>query len=93
MENFEEIFEKALCAIRGELTEEEGLDWVEGPGTVYDRACEQLWQARQDLCDRTGIPWEDPALVGIMDALDTLERDLARRTFHAGITAKERDKL
>ena len=85
MENDEEIFEKVLCAARGELVEGLVPDWVEGPGETYDRACEELWQARRDLCDRTGIDWEDTALERIVNALDTLEQDLARRMFHAGI--------
>lgn len=92
MENDEEIFEKVLCAARGELAEEEGLDWVEGPGAVYEFACEQLWQARRDLCERTGISWEDPALERIMDVLDTLERDLCRRVFRAGTAVMGEEK-
>ena len=93
MENDEEIFEKVLCAARGELVEGLAPDWVEGPGETYDRACEELWQARRDLCARTGIDWEDTALERIVNALDTLERDLARRMFRTGIAVARKENV
>ena len=93
MNNHGEIFEEVLCAARGELEGEAALHWVEGPGETYERACEELWQARRDLCDRTGIDWEDPALERIMNALDTLERDLARRMFRAGIAVARKGNV
>ena len=83
MDKSEETFEIVLYAARGELVEEERPDWVEGPGKVYNCAWEQLYRARQDICDRTGISWEDPALEQIMDAVDALERDISRRIFYA----------
>ena len=93
MDYYDETFEKALCAARGELVEGLAPDWVEGPGETYDRACEELWQARRDLCDRTGIDWEDIALERIVNALDTLEQDLARRMFHAGIAVARKENV
>ena len=88
MDEFEDIY----LSMTGEL--EPGLPWVENAfaeGTECSRAYQELWAARENLCRRFGMDWEDKDLERIMNAVALLEEDFGRRMFRCGIEYARRE--
>ena len=93
METPEMLYEDIFATVTGHMLPEYALDWVENggvPGQDYYQVYEQLWEGRQELCDRFGLDWEDPSLEKIMRSVTDLEFALARRMFRAALDCAER---
>ena len=58
----------------------------------YARAYADFWTARENLCRRFGMDWEDEDLERIMDGVLALEKDLGRRMFDAGMEFAKRGR-
>ena len=54
-------------------------------GTALDQAYKDFWTAREHLCERFGIDWEDDDLELFMNGILHLTRDLALRMFYYGM--------
>lgn len=81
-------FESVYGSVLGYLTPESRIPWVEDisrEGTPYDRACQELWDAREHLCLRFGLDREDGDLERIMNAVLKLEKEAARGVFDAAL--------
>ncbi len=90
MQCFEKDFESVYFSVTGELTE--ALPWVSGVSgsrDTYDQAWQELDNARARLCQRFSIDWEDPDMEAMLNAILTLEKDVARRMFLCGCHFKE----
>lgn len=79
-------FEQLYGTVLGYLTPENQLSGVEDisrDGTDYDRAYQELLDARENLCRRFGISAEDRDLETIMTAVEELERATALGIYNA----------
>ena len=89
MQDFDAIY----STVMGRQGEGFQVSWVDS-GFAEDsgirQAYEELWAARDNLCRRFGLDWEDDDLERIMDAVLTLESDLARRIFACGVEYTKR---
>lgn len=87
-------FERIRDSLLGYLRSSSRVPWVEDitrVGTAYDKAYQDLWNARANLCRRFGMDWEDADLEAIMNAVLLLEKDVARGMFDAAMAYAERD--
>ena len=94
MEHIREDFELIYLKVTGNLRKEIDLPWVEDAfveGTDFQQAYDTFWEARENLCRRFGMDWEDEDLERFMDGLITLERDLAQRMFYYGMVYARRN--
>ncbi len=78
-------WEEAYLAVTGQLEKE-----TSGDSAIYDRAWQEIYDARGQLCQRFGMSWEDPDLERILNAIVTLEKDVAQRMFLLGAEHRER---
>lgn len=84
MDDFEEIY----ATVTGDRQLSGGVPWVENAfveGTDFTRAYRDFRIAREHLCRRFNLDWEDEDLERLMDAVLCLSEDLARRMFRYGI--------
>lgn len=89
MENWELDFEEIFNTVTGDQNEAFRVSWVENvweKETGFQLAYEDFQEARENLCRRFGLDFEDPDLERFMDGVLKLEKDIARRMFLAGIT-------
>ena len=89
-EDFELIYQKVI----GNMKKDTSIPWVEDAfvkGTDFAQAYDIFWEVRENLCRRFSIDWEDEDLEGFMDAVITLERDLAQRMFYYGMVYARRN--
>ena len=87
-------FDMIYSTIVGQMRRTGGVPWVKNifvEGTAYNKAYQDFWTAREHLCARFGIEWEDPDLELFMDGILDLEEDLARAMFEATIEYAKRD--
>ena len=94
MEKMREDFELIYMKVTGNLREDISLPWVEDAfveGTDFKRAYDTIWNAREGLCRRFGLDWEDGDLEGIMAGITDLKRDLAQRMFYYGMVYARRN--
>ena len=88
MDDFEKNFETIYHIVSGDTEAEPPFRWVEDasqPGTGFDRAYQDFWTAREHLCQRFGIDFEDDDLELFMNGILTLSRDIAERMFRCGV--------
>lgn len=93
MDKFEQDFEAIYETVCGELIPGCRVPWVENafvPGTVLSQAYRDFWEAREQLCQRCGIEWEDEALELFMNGIHRLRKDIAWRMFRYGVEYAER---
>lgn len=93
MEKFCEDFERIYLKVTGNLCGENDLSWVENAfATDSDFAggYKDLWRARENLCRRFGLAWEDADLELFMNGVLKLEQDLAWRMFRCGVAYAEK---
>lgn len=84
MMNYEQDFQKIYQSMTGQLKQEHRVPWVPNAwkeDTGFKRAYEDFWTAREHLCHRFGIDWEDPDLELFMNGSMDLEEDVCRRMF------------
>ena len=70
------------------------MEWVENifvQGTEFNDAYEDLAIARENLCERFGMDMEDEDLERIMNAVLTIEREIARHMFYYGVEHAKRN--
>ena len=94
MEKMREDFEMIYMKVTGDLGEDISLPWVEDAfvnGTGFKQAYDAIWKARDGLCRRFGLDWEDQDLEGLMAGITDLERDLAQRMFYYGMVYARRN--
>ena len=88
MDRVEADFYTIFHIITGNVAAEYPFHWVENafvPGTQFSEAYQDFWNAREHLCERFGIDFDDDDLELFMDGLMKLEEDLGRRMFLYGI--------
>lgn len=69
------------------------VPWVEDGfrnKSAISRAYKDFWTAREHLCERFGLDWEDADLELFMNAILELEREVAWRMFLYGIGYAQR---
>ena len=79
-------FERIYGTVLGYLTPECAIAQVEditGEGSAFDRAYQEILDARQNLCRRFGMTEDDADLERIMDALQALEKAVAQGIYNA----------
>ena len=84
MQNYRDVYD----SLTGGLAEEYRIDGVEdisAEGTPYSGAYQAIWDARESLCRRYGMDFEDRDLERIMQAVLTIEEEIARYMFHYGM--------
>ena len=94
MEHIWEDFELIYQKVTGNRKTDTSIPWVEDAfveGTGFTRAYDTFWEARENLCRRFSMDWEDEALEGFMDGVICLERDLAQRMFYYGMVYARRN--
>lgn len=80
-------FEKIYYTMTGDLLPECCVPWVEDAfveGTVYNQCYKNFWIAREHLCERFGMEWEDDDLELFMNSIMDLGEDIAKRMFRYG---------
>lgn len=90
MNDFELIYLTAVGQIRCAGR----VPWVKNifvEGTAYNRAYENFWIARENLCTRFNLDWEDPDLELFMNGILELEQDLAYTMFWNGMEYAKRN--
>ena len=93
MENWEKAFEKIYMTMSGNIQMSDGVPWVNNAfaeGTAYSQAYEDFWTAREHICTRFGLDWEDEDLERFMNAILNLERDVSIHMFRYGIEYAQR---
>ena len=88
MDKVERDCKRILAAVVGAMEAEYPFQWVENaftPGTKFAKAYDDFWIAREHLCKRFGIDWEDDDLELIMNGIMNLEEDIGRRMFLYGV--------
>ena len=88
-------FERIRDSVLGYLSEPNRLPWVENisrEGTAYAQAYQDFWTAREHLCERFQLDWEDEDLERIMNAVLLVEKDVARGMFDAALTYAEKGR-
>lgn len=77
----------------GQLIPEARVPWVKditGKGTVYSQCYKEFWEAREHLCERFDLEWEDADLELIMDGIMHVEEAVGRAMFENGIEYAKR---
>ena len=82
MTEFEKIYGSVLGYLRQEYAENQVED-ITGEGSAYDRAYQEILDARLHLCQRFGIAEDDADLEKIMDAMQALEKAVAKGIYNA----------
>lgn len=93
MDRIEKDFQNIFNVVTGNTAKEEQFAWVENAfATDSDFAggYKDLWRARENLCRRFGLAWEDADLELFMNGVLKLEQDLARRMFRCGVAYAEK---
>ena len=99
MDKTEKDFRWLYQMMCGYVDAEYPYDWVDNAfveGTVFSRAYEDFWTARENLCRRYGMDWEVVELERFMNGIMALTEDVARRMFYIGIrysTIPEEEKM
>lgn len=86
-------FDRIYGTMYAHLVEEYRVPWVQDAWRVdsgINRAYEDFRVAREHLCERFGLDWEDADLERIMNAVLVLEKDVGRRMFDAGVEYAKR---
>ena len=94
MEHMQKDFEEIYNTVAGTMSINGGVPWVEdafAEGTVCSQAYKDFWTAREHLCDRFGLDWEDEDLELFMNGIMCLEKEIARRMFFYGIEYNKRN--
>ncbi len=73
MEKLEREYQKILEAVTFEQCE------------TVELAYKDFWAAREHLCRRFGMDWEDEDLELIMNGILTLEQEIGKQMFFCGI--------
>ena len=90
---FEEDFEDIFSVMMGSQQPAAGISWVENGfrgETGIVTAYQNFWTAREHLCRRFGLDWEDADLELFMNGILELEREVAWRMFLYGIDYAQR---
>jgi len=93
MDKIKQDFQIIFDVVTGNAKKEE-FKWAENAfveGTNYNAAYAELWKARENLCRRFGIDWEDEDLERVMNAVLKLEKDLAWRMFCCGLSYAKKE--
>ena len=83
MTDFETVYESLL----GLLTEDAALPWVENafaPGGFCDREYARMRDAYCHICMRLGAGEEDFDLDTMVEAMESIQRELCRRMYEVG---------
>ena len=93
MQELEKDFQKLYNSVNGSLRQEFRVPWagsVWEEETEYQKAYADFWTAREHLCQRFGIDWEDMDLELFMNGALALEEDICRRMFWCTIEYAKR---
>ncbi|MGM9660836.1 MAG: hypothetical protein ACI3WQ_09585 [Faecousia sp.] len=88
-------YETIRDSVLGYLSEAYRVPWAENisrEGTAYAQAYQDFWTAREHLCERFQLDWEDDDLELIMNAVLLVEKDVARGMFDATLTYAEKGR-
>ena len=88
MRELEKDFQAIYNSVTGAWKKEYRVPWVENAWkdqSAYQQAYTDFWKARENLCRRFGIDWEDEDLELFMNGILSLEEDLCRRIFYCTI--------
>lgn len=89
MDDFEEIYE-VFAGYREADVDTEWVKCVMAKGTPCADAHNLLWDARVSLCQRLNVDLDDKDISHIMDAVMTIEREMALGMFQCGIEYAQR---
>ena len=90
---FEEDFDSIYSTMMGNIRICWAVPWVEDSfrsENGISRAYKDFWTAREHLCQRFGLDWEDADLELFMNGILKLEEEVARRMFLYGIEYAKR---
>lgn len=94
MQKLEKDFQAIYNSVTGGLKKEYRVPWVGNAWkdqTAYRQAYADFWTAREHLCQRFGMDWEDEDLERFMNGILDLEEDLCRRMFYCTIYYVQND--
>lgn len=83
-----QVFETIYDSMCGQLVPEAALSWVENAfadASLCQREYDRMRAAYERLCRRLGDEEEDADLDTMVDAMETIQRELCRRMYQLGI--------